>query len=529
MRRLSPNIHKPLLTLLLALPLACSGADPSDTSGDGDTRSPGGDGDVEGTGQGAGTSTGAVGAGAANGVGANVGAGAAEGTGASNGSGGIGATTGGDGDGDSGNECVPVVDRCDCVVAADGVNTLIDAFEDADLRINVIDSRDGEWFQATGRQSGTPLGTLAVESGALHMTGGPTTLSPPTGQPDDWATFGVPLGQCYDASPYAGLKFRIRGNTASGNNSVRFSISTPPTTEVAAGGTCPDGDLGCYNHFGKTIILTDSWQEVTASWAELQQSPSWGIKAPPGYAKQQHIMAVNFAPLENDKGYDFWIDDVAFTTATGGSCADLISESKFNALFPSKNSFYTYAGFAEAAAQFPAFCGEGSADDRLRDAAAVFAHTIQETGGNVADPTSGLFHIEEINKSPYCDAARTDFPCAAGKQYFGRGPLQLTWNYNYGTAGQALGLPFLTQPELVSATSANAFKAALWFWMTRQPLESPHTAIVTGKGFGQTIRLINGPLECDGAAPTKTANRVAAFQHFASQLGVYPGSNLDCQ
>src|SRR5690606_25447353 len=275
-----------------------------------------------------------------------------------------------------------------------------------------------------------------------------------------------------------------------------ISISTPPTTEVDAGGNCPNNDLGCYNHFGKTILLTEEWQEVTATWAELQQSPGWGIAAPPGYNKQAHIMAINFAPLENTKGYDFWIDDVAFTTAGGGSCADVISETQFNSLFPNRNAFYSYAGFAAAAAHFPSFCGEGSADDRLRDVAALFAHTIQETGGNVSDPNSGLVHVEEIAQGQYCDSARADYPCAPGKSYFGRGPLQLTWNYNYGTAGEALGLPLLTQPELVSAHSANAFKAALWFWMTRQPLESPHSLIVTGKGFGATTRLINGPLEC---------------------------------
>ena len=423
-----------------------------------------------------------------------------------------------------------MVDRCDCVVAADGVNTLIDAFEDGDTRINVIDSRDGEWFQATSRNGGTPLGTMKVEEGALHMTGGPTTLSPAMGEPDDWSTFGVPLGQCYDASPYAGFRFRIRGTGGeTKNESIRFSISTPPTTEVAAGGGCPDGDAGCYNHFGKNIVLTSDWQEVTVTWAELIQSPSWGIKAPAGYEKQKNIMAVNFAPLENTKSYDFWIDDVQFTTSGGGDCSDLISESTFNQLFPQKNAFYTYAAFGEAVRNFPSFCGEGTADDRLRDVAALFAHTIQETGGNVSDPSSGLVHIEEIAQGQYCDGNRADYPCAPGKSYFGRGPLQLTWNYNYGTAGEALGLPLLAQPELVSAQAVNAFKAALWFWMTRQPLESPHSLIVTGKGFGATTRLINGPLECDGKAPQKTANRVAAFEHFCSKLGVSPGTNLDCQ
>lgn len=444
------------------------------------------------------------------------------------GSGGLGTGDGdGDGDGDSA-ACVPATDRCDCVVRADGVNTVIDSFEDGDFRINVIDARDGDWFQAQS-QAGLPLGTMTLEAGALHLTGGPTTLTPPEGQPDDWATFGVPLGQCYDASPYAGIRFRIKGNTSDGRNeSIRFSISTPPTTGVSAGGSCPDGDLGCYNHFGSEVILESEWQTVTVTWAEMIQG-NWGIMVPAGYDKAAHILAVNFAPLENTKGYDFTIDDVEFTSVGGGNCGDLVSESTFNSLFPSRSSFYTYAGFVSAAEKFPAFCGEGSEEDRKRDAAALFAHTIQETASNVTDPTTGLYHVEEIAMGAYCDAARTDFPCAGGQSYYGRGPLQLSWNYNYGTAGLALGLPLLAQPGLVAQTPETAFKAALWFWMTRQPLVSPHSLIVTGKGFGETIRLVNGPLECDGAAPEKTATRVAAFQHFCAQLGVEPGTSLDCQ
>ena len=426
----------------------------------------------------------------------------------------------------NGDECVPVTDRCDCVVQADGVNTMIDGFEDGDTRINVIDSRDGEWFQALALNTKEPLGTMKLEDNALHLQGPATTLNVAQGEPDNWATFGVPLGQCYDASSYAGIKFKIKGTPG---EQVRFSVSTPPTTEKAAGGVCPDGDLGCYNHFGRTVPLKAEWVEVTTTWAQMKQSPNWGIKAPAGYDVKSHILAVNFAPLENTKSFDFWIDEVQFTSVGGGDCSDLISSAKFDELFPNRNAFYTYAGFVEAAKQFPAFCGEGSNDDKLRDAAAVFAHTIQETGGNVSDPTTGLTHINEIAQGVYCDAARTEFPCAGGKSYFGRGPLQLTWNYNYGTAGLALGLPLLAQPELVSSTPANAFKAALWFWMTPQPIQSAHSILLGSGGFGATTRAINGPLECDGKAPQKTANRANAFKFFCEKLGVSPGSNLDCQ
>jgi hypothetical protein len=432
-----------------------------------------------------------------------------------------GATTG---TGGAVNECVPVTNRCDCVVHADGVANVIDAFEDGDMRINVIDGRDGEWFQATARGTGAPLGSMAVESNALHMWGGATTLNPPQGQPDDWATFGVPLGQCYDATPYSGIKFRIKGTAG---KTVIFSISTPPTTEVAAGGSCPDGDTGCYAHFRSEMILTADWQEKVFTWAELQQ-PAWGIKAPNGYDKAANILAINFAPMLNTEGYDFTVDDLEFTTEGGADCTSVIDSGTFNTLFPKRNAFYTYDGFAQAAAAFPGFCGSGTPEDRKRDAAALFAHTIQETGADVNDPTTGLWHITEIAQGQYCQSTNTQYPCAAGQSYFGRGPLQITWNYNYGQAGEALGLPLLANPSLVSSDPAIAFKAAIWFWMSRQPLESPHSAIVTGQGFAKTIEMVNGALECNGQQPQKTANRVKAFQHFCSLLGVDPGTNLDC-
>ena len=39
----------------------------------------------------------------------------------------------------------------------------------------------------------------------------------------------------------------------------------------------------------------------------------------------------------------------------------------------------------------------------------------------------GLVYIEEISdKSAHCQASTT-YPCASGKLYYGRGPLQISW------------------------------------------------------------------------------------------------------
>jgi hypothetical protein len=36
----------------------------------------------------------------------------------------------------------------------------------------------------------------------------------------------------------------------------------------------------------------------------------------------------------------------------------ILTESKFNELFPSRDSLYTYDGFIKAVAKYPMFCGE---------------------------------------------------------------------------------------------------------------------------------------------------------------------------
>jgi hypothetical protein len=57
---------------------------------------------------------------------------------------------------------------------------------------------------------------------------------------------------------------------------------------------------------------------------------------------------------------------------------------------------------------------------------------------------------------------------------------------------------------------------------------TPHNAMVNGAGFGQTIRSINGSLECDGKNPAQVQSRVDNYQRFTQILGVSPGGNLYC-
>jgi hypothetical protein len=82
----------------------------------------------------------------------------------------------------------------------------------------------------------------------------------------------------------------------------------------------------------------------------------------------------------------------------------------------------------------------------------------------------------------------------------------------------------------VQNDAAVAWKTGLWYWNTQSGpgTMTPHNAMVNGAGFGQTIRSINGSLECDGKNPAQVQSRVTTYQRFSQILGVPPGGNLYC-
>ncbi|KAL0456521.1 UNVERIFIED_CONTAM: Chitinase 5 [Sesamum latifolium] len=138
-----------------------------------------------------------------------------------------------------------------------------------------------------------------------------------------------------------------------------------------------------------------------------------------------------------------------------------------------------------------------------------------------------MCYIEEINgaskAAEYCDRQNEQYPCKPGKGYYGRGPIQLSWNYNYGAAGESIGFDGLNNPEIVAHDRTVSFKTALWFWMNQC-----HGIMTSGQGFGATIRAVNGPKECDGTDPGTVSARVQYYRDYCNQLHVDPGTNLRC-
>ncbi|KAL8136928.1 hypothetical protein V2J09_002929 [Rumex salicifolius] len=208
---------------------------------------------------------------------------------------------------------------------------------------------------------------------------------------------------------------------------------------------------------------------------------------------------------------------------TGVVVSDVVTDAFFDGIIDQADSscagkgFYSRSALLDAASGYPKFGTTGSSvDDSKREIAAFFAHVTHETGF--------FCYIEEINgaSKDYCDETNTKYPCNPNKGYYGRGPIQLTWNYNYGPAGQSIGFDGLNSPETVATDPSISFKTAFWFWMN-----NVHSAIIGGQGFAATIKAINGG-ECNGGNTAAVNARVKYYTQYCQQLGVSTGDNLYC-
>src|SRR5665647_853317 len=243
-----------------------------------------------------------------------------------------------------------------------------------------------------------------------------------------------------------------------------------------------------------------------------------------------------------------------------------LNEKKWNELFPKRYGigikdsinnnpdFFSFKTFVLAAKLFPSFVAEGDERTRKRELAAFLANIAQETSGGWDNAPGGyfkwgLYFLEERNIGPrntYNDTSKKNYPGMEGAYYYGRGPKQLTWNYNYGQFSEAwYGSKdtLLEHPDFLSKDPLLSFASALWFWMTPQfPKPSCHD-IMIGKwiptsddiqkgrlpGFGATVNVINGGVECDsGTDIQKTKYRYQYYQYFCNYFHVSPGDNISC-
>lgn len=242
-----------------------------------------------------------------------------------------------------------------------------------------------------------------------------------------------------------------------------------------------------------------------------------------------------------------------------------LNEKKWNELFPNRfginhkigqknaSDFYSFQAFVKGASYFPDFL-KGDIKTQKRELAAFLANIAQETSGGWSEAPGGyfkwgLYFLEEQQDSlqnDYADFSKINYPPVSGAKYFGRGPKQLSWNYNYGQFSEVwFGTKdtLLKNPELLSKDPVLSFASAIWFWMTPQfPKPSCHD-IMTGQwkpsendiqngrlpGFGATVNVINGGVECgSGTDLQKTTYRYAYYKYFCTYFQVSPGDNISC-
>jgi len=234
----------------------------------------------------------------------------------------------------------------------------------------------------------------------------------------------------------------------------------------------------------------------------------------------------------------------------------VVTSAVFDKIFPGRNAAYTLERFLKATAAFPYLCAEdGETDDTCkREFATMFAHWLQETSGLIyLNECSNNNCTKYLNTVNYLFTAASDLPNSDYRDgYSGRGPKQLSWNGNYGrfswrffkdmrllekpsllTSSDGVGGP----PSYVDPASTTkyidvSFVSAFWFYMTPGSQKPSMHEMVTGiwqpnsvdqaanilPGFGATINVINGGIECGkGTDQNGSLNRIAFFKGGVAQ------------
>ena len=227
---------------------------------------------------------------------------------------------------------------------------------------------------------------------------------------------------------------------------------------------------------------------------------------------------------------------------------------------------YTYTRFLRAIGKFPAFCGKYT-DGRDSDAICkksiitAFAHFSQETGGHIAKDNisdnplqleewqQALVHVREMGWSEgqpgyttgceQNDWQNRRWPCADGQGYFGRGAKQLSYHFNYGAFSEVMfngdATVLLNNPGLVADSWLN-LASAIWFFLTPQAPKPAMLHVIDrtwtpsqkelaagiGYGFGTTINVINGGIECGEQNRTKgqPVNRIRYWEGLSDYYNI---------
>ncbi|MDR1138813.1 MAG: chitinase [Clostridiales bacterium] len=228
-------------------------------------------------------------------------------------------------------------------------------------------------------------------------------------------------------------------------------------------------------------------------------------------------------------------------------------------------------------------------NDNRRELAGWLANNAHEVGemANIDDKKIywGLFYNEEVGKEGSTDGAYSQadrppyepWPAIPGKSYHGRGPKQVSYNYNYGLLSDVLytnesyypakwgewnppdldtpqGTPpqdanpehyktniWLNNPQILLESGKDAWMSSLLFWLTPQPPKVSCGDVMSRRwmptqqdydkygyesGFAMSIIIINGGVEAgqaelfdnNGDPVNAVARRIMFYKRFAGIL-----------
>ncbi|TMW67062.1 hypothetical protein Poli38472_012178 [Pythium oligandrum] len=223
------------------------------------------------------------------------------------------------------------------------------------------------------------------------------------------------------------------------------------------------------------------------------------------------------------------------TDSNGSPITKIMPKELYEELFPTADPLYSYHTFIDATKKFPKFVNDGPEVQNRYELASFLAQVAHGSGNFTYTQQAGanLFEPDAFCKK------NVPAKCNPNERYHGRGPIQLSWNYNYDAYGKYLEVDLLNHPNWVATDSKIAWGSAVWFWMTtfNNDMGSIHDIFTRGTkeggvyDYAYTTYLLIGSLEC-GEVPKSVepeAQRVRYMKFFAEKLGVDPGPKLSCQ
>jgi len=193
----------------------------------------------------------------------------------------------------------------------------------------------------------------------------------------------------------------------------------------------------------------------------------------------------------------------------------LISLDQFNRACQTRRG----SGGASQHNSFIASFGKAGIRDKL-EAAKYLAHTVWESLGLSAMREQFCQNSANLQR---CREAYGTGP--GGVIYYGRGPIQLSHDYNYRTASQSIfgdANVLLNDPDRVTRDPKTGWDTAAYFWSVNVHDNS--------QTFGSTLKKINGALECHGGQNGE--NMWKRCDHYRSILNILgiplPDRNSDC-